>query len=244
MASLTRTTSIISIIEPVYLFLFLNEREDPLTDLLLHSSGTNLYNNDKRNRRHSNLCIKEATILRERAKKFAEMAHKGQTRKNSNAPYVTHPIRVAERLEKEEFSEELICAAYLHDVVEDTPYEIQDMENHFGSKVAELVAAHTEDKSKSWEERKQHTIDTIRDGSKEVKYLIVADKLDNLLGQEQDIKQLGSEVAWRNFNAGVGRQKWYNESICEAMYVGLEPKDIPTFFKEYEDLVKRVFHFS
>ncbi|WP_198029956.1 HD domain-containing protein [Oceanobacillus manasiensis] len=182
--------------------------------------------------------------MRERAKKFAEMAHEGQTRKNSNAPYVTHPIRVAGRLEKEGCSEELICAAYLHDVVEDTPYEIQDMEDHFGSKVAELVAAHTEDKSKSWEERKQHTIDTIRSGSKEVKYLIVADKLDNLLGQEQDIKQLGSEAAWKNFNAGVDKQRWYNESICKAMYVGLEEKDIPTYFREYENLIKRVFDFS
>ncbi|WP_404457422.1 HD domain-containing protein [Oceanobacillus kapialis] len=179
--------------------------------------------------------------MKEKAKSFAERAHHGQTRKNSNAPYVTHPIRVAERLEKEGCSEELICAAYLHDVVEDTDYKIADIEKHFGNKVAELVAAHTEDKSKSWEERKQHTIDTVREGSKDVKFLIVADKLDNLLGQEKDVERLGA-AAWKNFNAGVAKQKWYNQSICEAMYNGLEEKHVPSFFKEYEDLIKRVFN--
>lgn len=179
--------------------------------------------------------------MKEEAKKFAEMAHHGQTRKNSHAPYVTHPIRVAQRLEAEGYSDQLVCAGYLHDVVEDTIYEIEDIQKQFGSKVAELVAAHTEDKSKSWEERKQHTIDTVREGSKDVKFLIVADKLDNLLGQEQDMERLGDK-AWDNFNAGYDKQKWYNQSICDVMYGGLKKEDIPDYFREYEALIKRVFN--
>ncbi|MFS0674785.1 HD domain-containing protein [Ornithinibacillus sp. 179-J 7C1 HS] len=178
--------------------------------------------------------------MKEKAKDFATRAHAGQKRKNSNDDYITHPIRVAERLEKEGFSDELVCAAYLHDVVEDTIYEIEDIEKHFGKKVAEIVAAHTEDKSKSWKERKTHTIETIKYADKEVKFLIIADKLDNLLGLEKDLTVNGHKV-WDNFNAGVEEQKWYNESICQNMYYGLESHDIPPYFQEYEELVRRVF---
>ena len=72
----------------------------------------------------------------EKAKDFATKAHAGQVRKNANVPYITHPIRVAERLQKSGFREALICAGYLHDVVEDTPVEIEDIEKEFGKEVA------------------------------------------------------------------------------------------------------------
>lgn len=178
--------------------------------------------------------------MKQQALEFAEKAHKGQKRKNSDAAYITHPIRVAERLEANGFSEELICAGYLHDTVEDTLIEIEDIERKFGPRVAKLVAAHTEDKSKSWKERKQHTIDTIKNAEKDVKYLIVADKLDNLLGLEKDLKQQG-EIVWEKFNAGIDKQKWYNQSIAENMYDGLDSRDVPGYFQEFEDAVKWVF---
>ncbi|MDY0395286.1 HD domain-containing protein [Virgibacillus halophilus] len=73
--------------------------------------------------------------MKEKAKAFAIKAHEGQQRKTSNEPYITHPIRVAERLEKNHFSEALISAGYLHDVVEDTPYEMEDIERNFGKRV-------------------------------------------------------------------------------------------------------------
>ncbi|MGY0695058.1 HD domain-containing protein [Virgibacillus sp. FSP13] len=178
--------------------------------------------------------------MKQQAKLFAKKAHKGQTRKSSNVPYITHPIRVAKRLEQECFSEELICAGHLHDVVEDTPYEIEDIDNAFGPRVAALVGAHTEDKSKSWQERKQHTIDTVRNADKEVKYLIVADKLDNLLELEKDLLRLGDAV-WKHFNAGFDKQRWYNRSIAENMEVGLKADEIPDYFREFEEAVERVF---
>jgi guanosine-3',5'-bis(diphosphate) 3'-pyrophosphohydrolase len=178
--------------------------------------------------------------MKEKAKEFATRAHAGQKRKNSNMDYITHPIRVAERLEKEGFSDELVCAGYLHDVVEDTIYEIEDIEKLFGKRIASIVAAHTEDKSKSWKERKQHTIDTIKDADKEVKYLIIADKLDNLLGLEKDLEEQGPAV-WDKFNAGVVEQKWYNKSIAHNMRTGLSNYEIPDYFNEYEQVVSRVF---
>lgn len=174
------------------------------------------------------------------AKAFAEKAHKGQVRKLTSDPYINHPIRVAERLITSGASNPLVCAAYLHDVVEDTPFEMEDITKTFGLEVAALVAAHTEDKSKSWKERKQHTIDTLKEANKEVTYLIVADRLDNLLDLEENLNQLGDTI-WTKFNAGYSDQKWYNESIVKHMEDGLSEEEIPDFFTEYKKAVSRVF---
>lgn len=182
----------------------------------------------------------EIVLKKNLAKQFAKHAHEGQKRKNSDVPYVTHPIRVAERLENTGASDELICAGYLHDVVEDTLYTIADIERHFGPKVAKLVAAHTEDKSKSWQERKEHTIKTLKHADKEVKYLIVADKLDNILDLEKDIQANGA-IIWEKFNASIEKQRWYNQAIAENMYKGLAVEETPVYFKEFAEAVDRVF---
>ncbi|WP_085506458.1 HD domain-containing protein [Thalassobacillus devorans] len=176
----------------------------------------------------------------DKAKLFSEKAHEGQVRKGTGKPYIVHPTRVAETLHQAGCSKELICAGYLHDVVEDTDYTITDIEKEFGKKVAGLVAAHTEDKTKSWQERKQHTIDTVKTASRDIKYLIIADKLDNLLSTEEEMKTKGAQV-WHNFNAGYESQKWYYESIANHMYDDLLKKDAPEFFRTYEEAVLRVF---
>ncbi|ALX49212.1 HD domain-containing protein [Lentibacillus amyloliquefaciens] len=178
--------------------------------------------------------------MKQKAKEFAERAHQGQTRKSSGDPYITHPIRVAKRLEAAGASDELVCAGYLHDVAEDTSHEIEDIEKTFGIEVARLVATHTEDKSKTWQERKQHTIDTVKFASKDVKYLILADKLDNLLSMEQEYAHQG-DALWHNFNAGFNEQKWYNESILKNMETGLAKDEVPSYFQEFKETVKRVF---
>ncbi|MFD2923389.1 HD domain-containing protein [Halobacillus naozhouensis] len=176
----------------------------------------------------------------EKAKQFAEKAHQGQKRKNSDTDYIIHPIQVAATLKSAGYREEVICAGYLHDVVEDTMYELADIEREFTKKVRDLVAAHTEDKSKSWQERKQHTVDNVRMGSLEVKCLIVADKLDNLLSLEKDFERDG-DALWKHFNAGYLQQKWYNTSIAENMTKGITSGDIPEFFHVYQETVDRFF---
>ncbi|RWZ52192.1 bifunctional (p)ppGpp synthetase/guanosine-3',5'-bis(diphosphate) 3'-pyrophosphohydrolase [Halobacillus fulvus] len=179
-------------------------------------------------------------LMIEKAKSFATKAHAGQKRKKSDADYIVHPIRVAERLERAGYGEAVICAGYLHDVVEDTSYNIEDIRREFGEDVARIVQAHTEDKTKSWKERKQHTIDVVRNGSKEVKALIVADKLDNLESLQADLAEEGKAV-WNGFNAGYEKQKWYNESVVESMKHGLTEKEVPGFFYVYRDLVQKTF---
>ena len=74
-----------------------------------------------------------------RAFNFAKHAHKG-IRRNSGEPYILHPIAVA-RIVSEEIGlgSTSICAALLHDVVEDTEYTVEDISNLFGPKVAQIV---------------------------------------------------------------------------------------------------------
>ena len=75
----------------------------------------------------------------ERAFAFANEAHKG-VRRRSGEPYILHPIAVAKIASQEiGLGSTSICAALLHDVVEDTDYTTEDIENIFGAKVAQIV---------------------------------------------------------------------------------------------------------
>ncbi|MFG6390641.1 RelA/SpoT family protein, partial [Muribaculum sp.] len=79
----------------------------------------------------------------ERAFRFAKEAHKG-IRRRSGEPYILHPIAVAKIASQEiGLGSTSICAALLHDVVEDTEYTVEDIEQHFGKKIAQLVAGLT-----------------------------------------------------------------------------------------------------
>ena len=79
----------------------------------------------------------------ERAFKFAKEAHKG-IRRRSGEPYILHPIAVAKIASQEiGLGSTSICAALLHDVVEDTDYTVEDIERHFGAKIAQLVGGLT-----------------------------------------------------------------------------------------------------
>ena len=70
---------------------------------------------------------------------FARQAHKG-VRRLSGEPYIMHPIAVAQiACEETGLGATSICAALLHDVVEDTDYTVEDMENIFGPKIAQIV---------------------------------------------------------------------------------------------------------
>ena len=81
---------------------------------------------------------KKAELI-ERAFRFARNAHHG-IRRRSGEPYILHPIAVAKIASQEiGLGSSSICAALLHDVVEDTDYTVEDIDRHFGAKIAQLV---------------------------------------------------------------------------------------------------------
>ncbi len=70
---------------------------------------------------------------------FSERAHKGQMRKDGSTPYFVHPVKVVEILVTIHADEDVLISALLHDVPEDTKYDIQDVREKFGDTVAFLV---------------------------------------------------------------------------------------------------------
>jgi guanosine-3',5'-bis(diphosphate) 3'-pyrophosphohydrolase len=76
-----------------------------------------------------------------RARLFATAAHAavGQKRKYTGEPYINHPAEVVEIVKTVTDNSEMICAAWLHDVVEDTEITLEVIEEHFGNRVRELV---------------------------------------------------------------------------------------------------------
>ena len=74
-----------------------------------------------------------------RASEFASKAHNGQVRKYTGEPYFGHPVEVMEIVSEVIDDPEVHAAALLHDVVEDTPVTIKDIEDEFGPRVASMV---------------------------------------------------------------------------------------------------------
>lgn len=144
----------------------------------------------------------------DKALKFAAMAHDGDYRKSAKIPYIYHPTMLGFYLMKYNFSEDVIAAALLHDTVEDTATTIDDIQNEFGTNIGDLVAACTEEKADSWEDRKQHQIDAIKTAPIEVVAIKCADKLNNTTDMAKDYQEKGDAI-WQNFNRGYDKQRWY-----------------------------------
>jgi (p)ppGpp synthase/HD superfamily hydrolase len=87
----------------------------------------------------------ERSPLTRDALAFANRRHAGQRRDVDDLPFVTHPVEVACLLHEAGYSDEVVAAGVLHDVLEDTDAELSELEAHFGSRVAELVAAVSDD---------------------------------------------------------------------------------------------------
>lgn len=89
------------------------------------------------------------------AYELAALAHRDQKRV-SGEPYIIHPIAVATIAAEElELDANTVCSAFLHDVVEDTPYTVEDIRSRFGDDVAFLVDVVTKRKKSSYENTKQ-----------------------------------------------------------------------------------------
>lgn len=143
--------------------------------------------------------IKDVVI---RAIEFAAQRHSGQTRKgNKKSPYINHPIKVVTLLlHFNENDADLLSAAALHDVIEDTARgdrEIQQLEQiierKFGKKVLDIIREVTDDKQLAFKERKQKQIQDTPRLSHEAKKIKIADKICNITDLKED-----PPVGWSN----------------------------------------------
>lgn len=150
----------------------------------------------------------------EEAKEFAREAHRDQFRKYKNEAYIEHPIRVAALVRTVAHTTEMLCAAYLHDVVEDTDVTIENIEERFGKKVAELVHELTDQYVKenyrhlNRSKRKENEVERQSKISSDAKTVKLADVIDNT----RDIVENDRDFARRYVPE--------MEAMVEALYGG------------------------
>jgi len=194
---------------------------------------------------------------------FAIKAHAGQIRKGTKIPYIVHPIETAIILAQNNASNEAICAGILHDVLEDTAGQEDEIRSRLdrvglsSDKVLQIVYG-TSEPSKllakqgaveegPWRERKAHTIKYLSELTNaeldvDIKMVACADKLSNLRAMVNDYEQYESEgkdgnELFERFNAPSSDQQWYYESLVIAL------KDLAELpmYREFAELVLKLF---
>ena len=167
----------------------------------------------------------------------ATKAHKNQMRKTTDTPYISHPFSVGMILSRVGCTEDVIVAGILHDTVEDTDITLEYIRENFGEKVAAIVEGCSEpDKSLSWEERKEHTLEYLRTAPLEVLLVACADKLHNIRSISSEYCKIGDNV-WERFKRGREKQEWYYRGLVESLCCGMED----SIFQEFKEQVESVF---
>ena len=176
----------------------------------------------------------------EEALMYAVLAHSGQVRKGDpKEPAIVHPIAVGEILRQYGADQNVIAAAYLHDVPEDTKFTLENIKNTFGEDVMHLVDVACElDKTKSWEERKQHKIEKMRTKTLREKLVVIADKISNIEDLERIFKEKGC-MDFSAFKRGKEKQEWYYRNIYDSLTTN-EDLNNP-LFKRLENSINNVF---
>lgn len=183
----------------------------------------------------------EQVDLIDGAIELAAKAHKKQKRKGTRQAYIIHPFAVGVLLAKAGCSEEIVAAGILHDVVEDARVQLDRIRRDFGERVASIVEQCTEpDKRRSWEKRKRQALDTVKGAGLDVKFVTCADKLHNIRTLARDYSLLGERL-WRRFRRGREDQRWYYDSMVEALQIKEGPPSYQKLYKEFKRKVREVF---
>lgn len=185
---------------------------------------------------------------------LAHDLHRGQTRKGSGIPYISHLMAVAGLVLEFGGDEDTAIAALLHDAVEDQGGEktLADIRRKFGDDVAGLVLACTDKVERTgadnapaaWRRRKEKDIAAIASKSEAALLITACDKLHNLRTIMADYRRLG-EALWPRFNGGRQGTLWYYEEIITALtgtgaYGGLVEELAVTFSSLKTEIDKRI----
>ncbi len=175
---------------------------------------------------------------------FAVRAHSGMVRKIDNTPFILHPMEVASVAGTMTDDPEVLSAALLHDTVEDAGVTLEEIEARFGSRVAALVDAETEDKRRhrkpgdTWMERKEEALQKLKSSGDEGMHILwLADKLSNLRSLRR-LRKKRSKNMWQAFNQkDPALHAWYYRSI-ESLVQDLKETDA---WQEYHALIDEIF---
>ncbi|NLK21070.1 MAG: bifunctional (p)ppGpp synthetase/guanosine-3',5'-bis(diphosphate) 3'-pyrophosphohydrolase [Epulopiscium sp.] len=169
---------------------------------------------------------------------FATLAHENQKRKCTDVPYILHPLEAGIITSQLKYDVNNICAALLHDTIEDAKVSYESLKLMFNERIADLVKSQSEDKSKSWKERKQHTITFLKEVEDEdIKLISLADKLANARALQRDYLMI-KDALWERFNVtDKNEHKWYYEELVKS----LESLSKYALYQEFKALVLKIF---
>ncbi len=165
--------------------------------------------------------------LIERAYEVAAGQHEGQARKSGD-PYITHPLAVATILAELGMNHETLCAALLHDTIEDTDYTLAELRSDFGDEIAALVDGVTKlDKVKYGDAAQAETVrKMVVAMSRDIRVLVIklADRLHNMrtlrylprAKQEQKSREVLEIFAPLAHRLGMNTVKWELEDLAFA----------------------------
>jgi myo-inositol-1(or 4)-monophosphatase len=187
------------------------------------------------------------TDLLDRAIIFAVHAHHNTERRGKGFPYIVHPLEAVEIVATITPDQELLAAAALHDVVEDTDITIDQIRAQFGNRIADLVHAESdqingelfngENEEETWHARKQAAIDRLAAASRDAKIVAIGDKLSNMRAIARDYKEKG-DALWSIFHVkDKASHAWHYRSLAASLS---ELSD--TFaYLEFVQLINEVF---
>ena len=175
----------------------------------------------------------------ESAVAYALFKHSGQLRKNGEL-FFLHPLEVATIVGTMTSDLEILSAAVLHDVVEDTNTPIEDIKEKFGPRVAKLVSSETENKhvemskSESWKIRKIESLERLKNtDDAAVKMLWLGDKLSNLRSIVREYKRDGKKTFEKFNEKNPSEHYWYYNEVFKNM----DELQEHSAYKEYKELL-------
>lgn len=175
----------------------------------------------------------------EQATQIAVDAHRDQRRKTDDTPYVAHPLAVARILDKAGFSDVVVVAGIVHDVLEDTSVTEQELRNKLGDEIVDIVTAVSEDKNLEWEARKEQYVQQVANASEGTRAVSVADKIHNLKSLVDGYNTQGSAI-WQKFNRGKEKKLWFEFLLLNTLKKTWQH----SLLDEYEHLLNQVSAFE
>ena len=180
--------------------------------------------------------------------KFAVEKHAFMTRKGAQTPYIVHPLEALAIAAGMTEDKEVLAAAVLHDVLEETDATEEEIKKKFGERVLELVLSDSEDKrgddpaAETWQIRKQETIDFLAGGAdRDAKIIALADKLANLRSIWADQAKIG-DALWERFNMkDKEMHRWYYSAVADALADLDSTERLCPAYREYVELIGKVF---
>ena len=183
------------------------------------------------------------TTLLDKAIIYAVKAHANTERRGKGFPYIVHPMEAMEIVASITPDQELLAAAALHDVVEDTDRTLEEIRAEFGDRIADLVAAESEEEVKgmseeaSWHMRKQAVIDRLAKEPKDAKIVSMGDKLSNMRAIARDYEEIGDKL-WSRFHTSDPKEhEWHYRGLAAS----LSDLSDTAAYKEFISLIDKVF---